>query len=309
MITVERIPASARAQYLAGLNACFHDWGGDDMYRWCFERGLSGQLPDLLGVQEQGRLVAGSAVSYRRAQVAGRTPFRVAIMSGSWTLPEARQRGYFTQMIDASRAVAAERGAALLLAFVTSTNPSYRRLAAARATHWETWYLGSSANMRVVTSTAAIQPVTDVRRGVAEILERLDAPSAQSIRFLYDADEWLSQFLARPIETEFLSVGTDGLAVIEKREDADRLLFFRGADDASFARALDALLERAAARGRTLSFFTTRRNWRNISTAAGFNCLPGYLVALTANADARRAGVPNDDLAGLPWELQSGDRM
>ncbi len=309
MSTIERNPSGIKTQYLAGLNACFHGWGGDEMYRWCFERVCDGQLPDLLAVNDQGRIMAGSAVIYRRARVAQGAPFRVGIISGSWTLPEARERGYFTQLLEAARALAAERRAPLLLAFVTSTNASYRRLAAAGAAQWETYYFASTANTPVFNSTAAIQPIPDGSRGVTEILERLAAVHAHQTRFSYNHDEWLGQFLERPTETEFLAVGADALAVIEKRENADRLLFFSGAEDPRFAIGLNALAARAARRGRTLMLFTTSRSWRNISIHAGFHCLPGYLMALTTDEDVRRARMPNDAWLDLQWDLQSGDRM
>lgn len=307
--TIEGNPPDIKGQYLAGLNACFPNWGGDEMYRWCFERVFDGQAPDLLVVKDQGSRVAGSAVSYRRACTAEGARFRVGIMTGSWTLPEARQRGHFTQLIESSRALAAERGAALLLAFVTSTNASYRRLAAAGAAQWETYYLASSATRRGVNPAAAIQPVADWRRRVTEILERLAAPRVPLTGFLYDPDEWMAQFLERPTETEFLAVGTDGLAVIEKTVNTDRLLFFSGADETRFAMGLHALSARAATRGRTFMLFTTSPRWRTISMDAGLNCLPGYLMALSADEDARRTSMPGESWLGLQWELQSGDRM
>src|SRR4051812_39963144 len=110
MITVEQNPANIRADYLAGLNRCFDHWGGDARFDWALARSFDGQLSDLLVVREKGTIVAGSAVIYRNVRLGNAGPFRVGIMSGSWTLPEARRRGHFERMIEASQRCAAERG-------------------------------------------------------------------------------------------------------------------------------------------------------------------------------------------------------
>lgn len=301
-------PPEIQAPYLAGLNACFTNWGGVAMYRWCFERAFDGLLPDLLTLKERGELVAGSAVSYRRARVGNGTPMCVGIMTGSWTLPAARRRGYFTQLIEESRRVAAQRGAALLLAFVTASNPSYRRLVEAGAAKWDSYYLASPPGAPPFESNVRVEPISDCRRATEKILARLTGQT-DGARLCYSWDEWRSQFLERPEEIECLSIDGDNLAIVEKNGQADRVQFLSCADDARFATSLHGLYARAAARGRTVMLFTTRSRWHIISTQLGLECQPGYLLALTADENARRASLPGDGWHQVEWDLQSGDRM
>jgi GNAT superfamily N-acetyltransferase len=308
-MSVERNPPDIQGPYLAGLNVCFREWGGSEMLHWSFQRAFDGRLPDVLVLREEGRILAGSALNYRSLSQARRAPLRVAILGGAWTLPEARKHGAFTRLIQESRTLAADRGAALLLAFVTSINPSYRRLAAAGAAQWDTHYLASTPDTPVVNSTATVQPVSDVIGGVMKILEGISACQTGCAQFLYDLDDWTTQFLKRPTEIEFLAINDDMLAVVERHGDADRVLYVSCADDSRFSLALNALFARASGCGRALMLFTTSRAWSKVSSAAGFSHLPGYLMALPANEAVLRESAFDRRWQDIEWCLQSGDRM
>jgi hypothetical protein len=126
VITIKRNPAGMEAVYIECLNACFDGWGGPGMYRWCFARTGGSHPADLMVLEEDGHLIAGSVINYRHVSLANNAAILVAVMTGSWTLPAARQNGCFKRIIQGSLALAEERGAALLLAFVTESNPSSR---------------------------------------------------------------------------------------------------------------------------------------------------------------------------------------
>ena len=101
------LPAQVRRSVLADLTLTF-------------ERNLWGQATGAQGTfafYPDGRPVAGSAVSYRRIRHGGRE-LLAGIMTGSWTLPEARGRGAFGQAIEESRRLVASHGGEALLAFV-----------------------------------------------------------------------------------------------------------------------------------------------------------------------------------------------
>jgi ribosomal protein S18 acetylase RimI-like enzyme len=305
MITVELNPRGIRADYLVGLNACFPSWGGDEKFQWALARAFDEQLPDLLVVREEGKAVAGSGVSYRNICVGDARPLRVGIMTGSWTLPEARRRGHFERLIEASRTRTAERGAVLLLAFVTAENPSYRRLAAAGAAQWATHYF-SSANERAEvrhSNPVRLTRVSDETNEIYRILERVGAARDRTARFVYTADEWVAQFLKRPNETEWLRLNEDGATVLETQDGIDRILALYVPTDAGFLEVLQTLTADAVGRGHRLMFFTTSPEQAIYAETFGMKRLPGYLMALPVHPqNAQTAAIEK-------WAVQSGDRM
>src|SRR4051812_19943519 len=124
MLTIDRNPDGIGSEYLRSLNACFPHWGDETVYNWCFERPVAGLKADQMIIRLNGSVIAGSAVSYRTIRFPHGPTALAGIMTGSWTLPEARGQGCFTRMIEESVSLAASRGCAGLLAFVTEDNPS-----------------------------------------------------------------------------------------------------------------------------------------------------------------------------------------
>ena len=189
--------------YLAALNECFPGWGDEAMFSWCFERIMAGHSADLLEVRDDGQLIAGSAISYRNVLLPGGEIVKAGIMTGSFTVPAARGRGLFSRMIDDSLAAIRRRESAMLLAFVTSTNGSCRRLAAAGATMVPSFYC---------------------RRAHGRVTPPVWTNAEDAARFVYTDDEWSSQFVDRPHPAS-LSVTDDFKAVVD---GAGRMHFLQG---------------------------------------------------------------------------------
>ena len=269
-------------------------------------------------------ILAGSAVTYRKVML-GKTMVHVGIMTGSWTLPEARGQGCFTKIIEVSVSLAAAKKAALLLAYVTEDNASFRRLAGAGSALFPTHYLFSNAETPVPESACAVEPLTDILEGVETIFARLKVHQDGFCHFAYTIPEWESQFLARPGEMEFLRIGDAGLAVVEKKKNSDRILMLSLRKEIAFADCIKALLKRAGEKGRDLFLFTTSSAWRDECLKLGLAYSPGYLTALAADEGALLKAFPGetslpDELANElynpggpwaipPWDIQSGDRM
>ncbi len=144
VLDIEVNPRGLEDDYLAGLNRSFGRWGDRSMYSWDFERQVGARVADLMVLRDQGRIVAGSAVSYRTVRYRDEV-LLVGIMTGSWTLPEARGHGAFSLVIEESRRLVADRGGTVLTAFVTRENASRRRLVAAGCLEVPTWYVASNA--------------------------------------------------------------------------------------------------------------------------------------------------------------------
>ena len=147
--------AEAERKYLESLNVCFPQWGGREMFDWCFSRSSGGLRPDLMTLHADGRAVAGTANTYRRMRMPNGQPMTVGIMTGSWTLPESRGRGAFTRIIAESKTLAAERGAGLLLGFYARTNPSAGRLAAAGSALFPSWHCRSPLDRATLAGGAS----------------------------------------------------------------------------------------------------------------------------------------------------------
>ena len=234
--------------YLAGLNACFPNWGGRARFDWCFRRIVADREPDLLTIVEDSRTIAGSGVTYRRIRFDDKET-RAAVITGSWTLPEARGRGLFSQMIDRSRETAAKKDAHLLLAFVTQENASCRRLRAAGARMIPTAYC---------RSTVRVTPATE---------ERL--PSANACTFVYTEEEWSGQFLERPASVERIE-SDRWSAVVEPTPVYDRVHHIEG----ERIEALTAL----TVRGRRVFAFATLPDDEAALVQHGFEIIRGYLA-------------------------------
>ena len=90
------------AHYIECMNRCFPGWGGERMAAWAF-RGA-----DFL-LHESGD--AGLALTWRDVELPDGAHAPAAIITGAWTLPEARGRGHFSQLIERSRVLAETRDA------------------------------------------------------------------------------------------------------------------------------------------------------------------------------------------------------
>jgi hypothetical protein len=291
-------------RYLAGLNACFGHWGGAREWAWTFERDAGqGRASRLIATDEAGAWIAGSGVSWREAAHLG----PVGIMTGSWTLPEARGRGCFTAFIRASSAQVAQRQGAALLAFVTETNASRRRLEASGAHMVPSAYARTTSPLLSPDPTPWLPATLDAPTlWQLHALDRADAHG-----FLYPtADAFAAQFLHRALPTTLLHDPTSqAWAIVEEAPDTDRLLFL--ASTTHDARALPdawrSLAAHAGARGRKFFGFAVHPTHLQAVQDAKLDLIPGFLTLNRASLDEDHDPGPLPST--LPWSLQSGDRM
>ena len=317
-------PPNFESTHLRYLNTCFESWGDLNTYRWCFERQVGNLKADVMILKSDETIIAGSAVTYRPVILANHR-VNVGIMSGSWTLPEARGRGCFTRIIEESVKLATEKGAAFLLAFVTESNASFRRLSAAGSALFPTHYFFSTEQTPMPQSTVAVSPVTNWDQGADEILERWKDDQSGTAHFTYTTPEWCLQFLRRPGEIEFLTINDHGFAVVEKKNEFDRILVLSPTKETTFADCAQALLKRAMSQQRRLFLFTTSLLWKEQSLKLGLGHAPGFLATLITNKNMLVQIYPGT--TGVPenishqfheisspwfvgnWDIQSGDRM
>lgn len=301
-VTCIPAPDADAGPWLAALNACFPGWGGAERFDWCFRRVVSGRVPEALFLEEDGRLLAGAGVTYRTLELADGRRVAVAIMTGAWTLPEARGRGAFTRLVAATCEAGAARGATLYLGFVTESNVSCRRLAALGATMLPSVYARSAA-----------------AAGPAASLEDLGEPHAVNFlakpgraRFTYEADEWRGQFVGRPGVVHAVGVRGAFAALVE--EAADMRILALAAAPGEEAAAYAALARHAALSGRAAFAFATQAGAARALADAGFSVTTRGFVAILPSsaatvADAVGAADEAEARRLLDLDLADGDRM
>lgn len=317
-------PDGTEQVYLEYLNQCFDDWGGTDMYGWCFDRVIGGLKADIMMLKKDGAVLGGSAVTYRRARIRG-FMVTVAIMTGSWTLPEARRQGCFSRMIDESIILAKKKGAALLLAFVTDRNASLKRLVGRGASLFPSHYLVSGEATPGIRYGLEVSRAENIDGFVADIYRGMTGSPSVRSHFNYTFEEWRSQFVDRPEEMEFVLIEGTCQAIIEKKGVFDRVLALLPGRGRSFEDCLRALLKRTMENERRLFFFTTSSSWKDCAVKLGFEHIPGFLTTIIADEKTLMSvydGIPEKEHPEAgdlydpgsrwylgPWDLVTGDRM
>jgi hypothetical protein len=288
-------PPDFADDYVRCLNECFGHWGDASRYHWAFRRTAGSHESDLMIVHgETGDLLAGSAVSYRRVEGAGRQ-FDVGIMTGSWTLPPARGQGCFTRIIEESRVQAGERGCELLLAFVTWDNASRRRLEEAGSRMIPSRYMFTPDDAEKRQSDIERPQSVDLSH---EALWQLFGESrGDAFHFAYPSvDDFVGQILDLTDPVEQRRVG-EAIALVEVTATTDRVasLALRGESPSAVYAALEA---DAHARGRRFFAFAMGE-----SEVEALDTKEGFLTVLPTP----RCQLAVDELT--TWHIDSGDRM
>ena len=282
-------PQSLEGRYIESLNLCFGNWGNEHTYKWAF-KGKGFEPTDIMVLTETGEWIAGSAVSYRTLALNAKE-IKIGLMTGSWTLPEARGKGCFTKIIDESLTLAKLRGALCIGAFVIETNASYRCLKNVGFIEIPSYYMSYTRRGGIAGGEpAAVKALNDTPEMRAKIFAASRNKAEGHI--LYTFEQWQHQFLDRPNGTKLFAV-ENSYVIIEELEDTNRILAVYGHEE----QAAKALLTEAVKAGKALQCFTTNESVKNIYAALGYNILNGYFM-VSENAD----GVSH-------IVLQSGDRM
>ena len=282
-------------RYREALNLCFPGWGGAEMFDWCFRRRAGAPVADLFVAEEDGRLIAGTATTHRRAYRPGSGEETIGCMTATWTLRAARGRGLFPQMIEESRLQARRRGCALLIAFAGAGKASRPGLLAAGAATIEAAFLTSP--------TPLPQAQTTLER--ASIEDSLAAFAARAVddrvaRLVYGADEWRGQMIDRPSPAEAWRLGKGRVAVIEPSVAGDRLLDVSlGGGEPFVGAALEATAISGSA-GRRLSVYTLEPEVADALAVRGWERTRAWLYLMSTD------GGPVDRDR---WWFANGDRM
>ena len=286
--------AAVRAPYLEGLNACFPGWGDGVSFDWCFQRTAGAAPADLFVAEEDGRLIAGSAITYRmfRRPDGGVEP--VGCMTGSWTLRAARGRGLFQRMIEDSKMQARRRGCRLLIAFASAGKASRPGLLAAGAVPIEAAFLASPDD----GPTAALERA-GVDAAVAAFAGR--GPEGGSLSIAYRAGDWRGQMVDRPHPVECWRLGDGLIAVVERTgTGVDRLLDVSCRGREPFLAAVERAAALSRSAGRRLSVYSLDQAVIAALAGRGFTESRAWFYVMTTGTEPPPTAS---------WWFANGDRM
>lgn len=288
-------------KYLQQLNLCFPGWGGNVEFEWVFKRTFESRDPDFFYIQnEHGEVFAGSGISYRVISSPNGSKNVIGIMTGSWTLPAARGRGYFSKIIEVSRKRCAENGVPLLTAFVMETNSSYKGL--------------KNAGSHIIKSFTCLSSKvikSDVRGSLIKSLDLNDFSikslyvnliNSRIIGFNYSYQDFIKQFIKRPKSTSLLAIGKNTFLVEES--DSVLKILLHTFNESTFLKDVNLLASWSLKfLNKQLMSYTTSQYEMLFFKRLGYNILPGYFTILPCMTGFEELNIYNDIVIYL------GDKM
>lgn len=213
MIRLAGSDATIRAACLAGLNQCFPGWGNAAQFDWCYRRPSDPRPADILVAQDDGNIVAGLAVVYRQIGRDNEPPELVGVLSGAWTLREARGQGHFGRLIDRAAEVARERGATTALAFVTGERSSAGQLDRRSARVIETRLF----SRHVPENPPLLGEPDEMAPDAAALAFTMRRDRSGQVSFVYDPRSWRDQMVDRAAPSWVVRLGDQAIAVLAQQ--------------------------------------------------------------------------------------------
>lgn len=298
MLSIEYNPPNIEAEYLRCLNECFKDWGDEKTYDWYFKRKRSYPPTDLIVFKKDNEFAAGSAVSYRQILSSETDEILVGIMTGSWTLPNFRRQGFFAKIIGESTKTAKQKGAELLLAFVTEENSSCRQLSKMGAMMIPSFYIFSTSETEVLLKSSFLSKSEKNEKILSNIYGIRQQNVKESIHFAYDSlQDFTHQYLNRLNPTEIYGDAQGSFGIIEKNKETDALQFFHSEKPKDF---LGTLLNQSLQNNRKFFLFTTNSEIAKICDDLELGRKNGFVSVLQINQGKSLSEN---------WNIQNGDRL
>ena len=289
------------------LARCFGESWNAARYHWYLKREFHGEAPDRLVLAEGRQALATAAIAYRQLRTPDGTVHPVGIMVAACVPLGERGRGRFARLWKSAVNYCATRDCTALLGFVTADNASCLILRRARAVQIPSSYVISDDPPR--ESSAVAREVAEVGYDAwpdyAEGALQAQRSSAVAGFCYPDANAWRSQFIDRPHPVELLRVGDTSRAIIECVNETDRLQWLDG-DPEDQGAAVAAVVARARRARRRFFMYSTTALPTTLLRDRWLKVRPGFMMAMPTRAEHEPVVR---SWAGLPWRVQSGDRL
>ena len=283
--------------YLMALNEIHDNWGDENIFNWTFNNIIGGISSEIITYTDEfGKLIAGSAIVYRRIKFADGNQCHTGIMTGSWTLSECRGKGYFTKIIYESIQLSKKNGARLLIAFVTQDNASFRRLEQTGALLYSTYYM--FGDFKNATKSGEVPFSVDI---MTEVDLHYLFSCCKSL-FVYTFDEFKKQYINSPYKKCFLKVNNE-YVIYTETHNAIKILYTTCKDFTSEFQCIKALkIWCAKANKKQLFMFTCQPYIFDFCKSEGFNCHSGYVTYIQLDDS-----LPKINLSG--FNIYMADKM
>ena len=284
MNIVEINPKNFEVKYLEYLNLCFPGWGTKKDFDWVFNRKIGKKKADIIIIKnEEGEVIAGSGITYRKIKNNKGNIFYTGTMTGSWTLPKARGKGCFTQIINLSKEICKQNNAPYLTAFVMETNPSYRRLKSEGSDLINSYTLFSPDDITINTDFKT-ELVKNVDLELIKHIFKSTLITSKKSQYSYSFEEFNNQYYNKNKNVEILKVN-NSFALIEEAHNVIKLNYFTSdCESTNYSNKIISLVNWIIKeRGKKLMFFTTENKIKQTLKELGFSLLPGYFTILKTN--------------------------
>jgi len=274
-------PKNYKQKYLAFLNNCFKNWGSEKEYDWYFNN--NDKKADIFILEnETNDVLAGTAITYRQITYNNKI-IDIGILTGSWTLPIARGKGCFTEIVERSKDICSTKKINYLTAFVMESNPSYRRLKAAGSYLLESFSLFSP-----IKQFKSIDDNVEIEKDINKALFSLYNHQCNNTKthFHYNSlEQFKQQYFLRINSVMLIKVNND-YALIEETHNTFKILY------ASYDSLQDLIHNLKTISNWTLSnnnknifFYTTDKQISVLLKENEFNCLLGFFTILNSNSN------------------------
>jgi hypothetical protein len=216
-------PKDYIAQYIEYLNICFPNWGGRELYDWVYKREIGPHKPDfIILTNEDDEVIAGSGITYRNIKTKSGIVLKIGVFTGSWTLPNARGRGCFTQIIEEFTKLCTDKKIDFLTAFVTESNASYRRFESIGFQHFQADNVFSNLDFDYSNFGLEVRKIACNPKAIYSVYEDF---MEQNAGYYYSFEEFSGQYLQRKLEVQVLQI-EDTIFVAEENESTFRILYY-----------------------------------------------------------------------------------
>jgi len=302
----------SQKSYLNYLNQVFPHWGNNDVFKWHYKNEIFKTPTDIFVLTEtnsgKNEIAAGSTVVYREMDIDQKTEIKIGIMSGSWTLPEYRGKGFFTKTIEKSLELTRIKNADALCAFVTEANASSRRLIAAGSIVIPTFYIFyEKKNSEHNVDIYGVEKMNISNIVLKRLFYSYQQYKKNKLCFSYDFNSFVEQFINRPQNIYLLKI-KERLFIIEENADTIKVLFAeknQNEKPKNFTEDLLCLgLWASGNCNRKLYYFTTNEYEKELLLVMNFNVLGGYFTILPSQSIREL-----DFISHSCFEINLGDKM
>lgn len=273
-------PPNFKEKYIGFLNQCFPNWGSDSQYAWAFERKVGKHSSDIvLLANEEDEIIAGSGLSFRMIKTAEGLQYDIAIFTGSWTLPNARGRGCFTEIIGLFEKICKEKNVPFLTAFVTESNGSYRRFV-------DLDYYCLEAN-NILSNESPFENAEEFEIQFFENDYPVDFYDIYTnivkakTAFYYTKVEFDNQYVNRINQTAAVRIENNWF-LVEENASTFRILFSKEVNLSHIKALANYVLK---IKNKKTMFFSTDKNTIAKCEAENFNVIKGYFTVKNITGD------------------------